>query len=139
LKAPIRYDRKVRYSDTDAQGHVFNVNYFRYFDDAITDYMEAAMGGDHAAAGYEIVLAHAECDFAASARLGEKLTTEVRVERLGRTSLTFVLTVTEGEAARPICRGKEVYVVVDPKTFAPMEVPPSLREAVARLEGWPAP
>ena len=36
------YSRRVRFSDTDCQGHVFNANYFVYFDDAVTDFLEQA-------------------------------------------------------------------------------------------------
>ena len=46
MENPVEYRRKVRYSDTDAQGIVFNGNYFTYMDDAFTDYLEAmGLGG----------------------------------------------------------------------------------------------
>lgn len=32
---------KVRYADTDAQGHVYFANYLVYFDIGTTDYMKA--------------------------------------------------------------------------------------------------
>jgi len=135
MKAPITYERKVRYSDTDEQGHVFNVNYFVYFDDAITDYMEAVMDGQtHAEVGYEIVLAHAECDFKSSAKLGEVLDTSARVERVGNTSITFALTVKERSSSRLVCSGKEVCVTMAPDLSKPIPVPESLRKAIMVLE-----
>ena len=38
---PVTYVRRVRFSDSDAQGIVFNGNYLTYFDDTITDYFDA--------------------------------------------------------------------------------------------------
>ena len=58
MATEVVYSRKIRYSDTDAQAHVFNVNYFVYFDDAITDYMDLAVGSSHKEEGYDIFLAH---------------------------------------------------------------------------------
>ena len=134
MDKPVLYLRKVRYSDTDAQGHVFNVHYFTYFDDAITDYMERALGAPGPSDECDIVLARAECDFRSSAKLGETLETRVRVAKLGRTSLTFALVVTEQSSGRLVVEGKEIYVAVDPKTMQPIPVPDSLRAAIAQME-----
>ena len=134
MQAPVVFTRKVRYSDTDAQGHVFNVHYFRYFDDAINDYMERAQGAPGPSAECEIVLAHAECDFRSSAYLGDVLDTRVRVERIGTTSLTFLLEVVELTSGRQVVEGKEIYVSVDPESMQPIPVPESLRAAIAKLE-----
>lgn len=133
------YVRKVRFSDTDTQGHVFNANYFVYFDDAITDYLDA-LGLPYAEMtrrGHDLVLARAECDFRSSGALGETLVVGVRVTRLGNTSLTFGLRVEE-ETGRLVAEGVEIYVVLDRKSRAPTPVPAYLREAVARLQGGPA-
>src|SRR5690606_25712703 len=44
---PVVYRRRVRYSDADAQKIVFNANYSVYFDDTLTDYLDAAgLGGE---------------------------------------------------------------------------------------------
>ncbi len=132
MSYPVCYTRKVRYSDTDEQGHVFNANYFVYFDDAITDYMEAALGSTGGQPGYEIVLARVECDFRQSAKLGETLDTFVKVERIGNTSMTFHLeTKRDGKV---VASGREIYVAVDAKTMKPIPVPQSLKDAIAKLE-----
>ena len=136
MATEVVYSRKIRYSDTDAQAHVFNVNYFVYFDDAITDYMDLAVGSSHKEEGYDIFLAHAECDFKSSALLHETLATRVRVEKIGNTSIVFLLTTTEEASGRLVVTGKEIYVTVDSATGKPVPVPNTLREAIARIEGW---
>jgi len=133
MNFPVIYERKVRYSDTDAQGHVFNVNYFRYFDDAITDYMDVAMGPGEPE-GYDMLLAHAEADFKSSAQLGEEMSCGVRVERIGNTSITFYLEITNKKTGALICTGKEIYVIVEKVGMPPMPVPDAIKEAIARLQ-----
>lgn len=127
---PVIYRRKVRYSDSDVQGHVFNVNYFTYFDDAITDFMEVVEGRPCGDPLYQIVLARAECDFRSAGQMGETLLTRVTVAKIGRTSITFTLAITEEKSGREVAKGVEIYVVVDPDTMRPVAVPDPLRTAL---------
>lgn len=133
---PVRYTRKVRFSDTDCQAHVFNATYFVYFDDAITDYLEA-LGIPYAEMtrrGHDLVLGRAECDFRSSGTLGEELETRVGVERVGNTSIVFGLEVVEAATGRLVAQGREVYVVLDHAAKKPVPVPEYLREAIDRLQ-----
>ncbi|GAB6061845.1 acyl-CoA thioesterase [Deferrisoma palaeochoriense] len=129
---PFVHRQKVRFRDTDCQGHVFNANYFAYFDDAVTDFLEAR-GVPYPLVterGHDLVLVRAECDFRSSAVLGEELAVEVGVERFGRTSFTFVLRATETGSGRTVAEGREVYVVLDRTTGRPCPVPEYLKGAL---------
>jgi acyl-CoA thioester hydrolase len=66
--------------------------------------------------------------------LGEILVTAVRVEKVGNTSFTFVLEITEEASGRVIAQGKETLVVVDVKTMRPVPVPEALRAAISQLD-----
>jgi YbgC/YbaW family acyl-CoA thioester hydrolase len=129
---PVIYKRKVRYSDSDVQGHVFNANYFVYFDDTITDFMAAVEGSSCGEPTHEIVLARAECDFCSPGKMGETLQTTVTVKKIGNTSITFALEIAEELSGRLIARGVEVYVVVDAATMRPIAVPDQLRSALEK-------
>lgn len=129
---PVVYTRKVRYSDTDAQGIVFNGNYAVYFDDTLTDYLEAV---GFAWGEVELVLARMEIDFRSPARLGETLVTGARVERVGRTSLTMRLVTWEEASERVVGEAVQVQVVVDGETFRPVPVPEELVAAIEALQG----
>lgn len=124
--------QKIRYSDCDPQGIVFNGNYARYWDDAITDWFEElGFGGTELGGiGVDVVTARLEIDFKNVARLGEMLLTEVTVERVGSTSLTVLLTTRSESDLQIVAEGKGVYVFVDPKDFTPVEIPSSLRQLV---------
>jgi len=134
---PFTYRRKVRFSDTDCQGVVFNANYLVYFDDALTDFLEA-IGfpcTEIARRGHDVVTRRAECDFLSGAVLSETLGTSVQVEGIGATSIAFHLRVTEEITGRLVAEGREVYVVVDHATRQPVPVPGYLRCALERFRG----
>lgn len=134
------YQRKVRFSDSDCQGHVFNANYFVYVDDAVTDHLED-LGLPYAEIvrrGHDMVLARAECDFRSPGCFGETLSVAVRTERLGNTSVTFGFVIREAGSGRTVCEGREVYVILDRQTGRPAPVPDHLRDAIAAREDQPA-
>lgn len=129
---PVTYVRKVRYSDTDAQGIVFNGNYATYFDDTLTDLFDLV--------GYpwgevEVVLGRMEIDYRSPARLGETLVTGARVDRIGNTSMTIHLLTWEETSGRPVAEGKQVQVVVSGKDFRPIPVPADLVAAIEAVQG----
>ena len=135
---PVIYRRRVRYSDADAQQIVFNANYAVYFDDTLTDFLDAAgLGIDvMPARGYEIVLRRMEMDFLGSARIGDELCVGMRFVRLGRTSLTARGRVwIEGEPERILVETLNTQVIVDAEHFRPAPVPDFVVEAIEALQG----
>ncbi|MCP3976349.1 MAG: acyl-CoA thioesterase [bacterium] len=127
---PITYERKVRYGDIDSQGIVFNGNYLTYYDDAITDlFIAAELTPDVThAAGYDVVTAHATVDFRATAGLFETLEVDVRVARIGNTSVTFSLQSRVGD--RITTEATIIYVTVDAETLKPVPVPETFAAAM---------
>lgn len=122
------YRRKVRYWDVDANGHVFNARYFVYWDDALTDFFEEAGLNFGTYGGPLWVTRRTECDFRGEAHIGDHLATTVGVEKIGNTSVTFILRTVEEGSGRLVTEGREVYVVVDPETRQPITVPDAERE-----------
>jgi len=129
----VTYHRRIRYSDIDSQGIVFNGNYLSYYDDAITDLFLAAgvTSADMHAEGFDVVTAHASIDFKATATLFEDLEIDVRVAKFGTTSFTFELESRVGD--RVTTTATIIYVTVDAKTFRPVPVPQSLKDAMQSL------
>jgi acyl-CoA thioester hydrolase len=134
---PVTYRRKVRFSDTDAQGIVFNGNYATYIDDTVTDYFDAiGLPWDEVtASGHDMVLARSEIDFRSAGRLGETLVTGARVARFGATSVLFELQTWDEKSGRVIIDARQIQVVVDHRTLRPKSVPDFLVEAVERAQG----
>jgi acyl-CoA thioester hydrolase len=127
---------RVRWADCDMQGIVFNPNYLVYADNAMTEYMRA-VGFPYPEAlapfGADIFAAGSQIDFKASARFDDMLRTGARVERFGRTSFRFRISVfRSGELLTDI---RTTYVCATPgENRATMPVPAKFIEIVERFE-----
>jgi len=123
--------QKIRYSDCDPQGIVFNGNYARYWDDALTDWFEdAGYGGlDMGGHGVDVVAARMEIDFKAPAALGDVLETTLGIERIGDTSMTVSFATRRGDGT-VVAEGREIIVFVDAESFRPVTVPEAIREGL---------
>jgi acyl-CoA thioester hydrolase len=129
--------QKIRYSDCDPQGIVFNGNYARYWDDAVTDWFEdAGYGGEGlGGSGVDVVAARIEMDFKAAARLGDVLETSIVVEDLGNTSMTLGFTTRRLSDDAVVAVGREVIVVVDETEFRPTAIPEDVRATLESFRG----
>lgn len=121
--------QKIRYSDCDPQGIVFNGNYARYWDDALTDWLEAAgFGGEELGGiGADMVTAHLEIDFQAPVRLGDTVETSVAIEHIGNTSARVAFESRRLSDATVAASGHEIVVFVDPHDYRPIPVPDEVR------------
>jgi acyl-CoA thioester hydrolase len=103
---------RVRYNECDAQGHVFNANYFTYFDIVLTELWREALGSYEAltADGLDMVVAEAGARFRAPARFDDELEIALEVERLGNTSMVSAIGISrDGET---LVEGRIVHIFV---------------------------
>lgn len=137
MSEPVVYDRKIRFSDSDAQGIVHNAAYLVYWDDAFTDYMEAigCPWKRMTAAGDDVVLARTEIDYRSSAAIGDTARTRVNVTRIGNSSITFRCQTVDAATGRTLVEGSQIQVIVDHRTFQPKPVPDYIRELISAHEG----
>ncbi|MEL7488141.1 MAG: thioesterase family protein, partial [Pseudomonadota bacterium] len=96
---------RVRWGECDAQGIVFNVNYFLYFDVGMTEWLRAL--GYDPASGIEFFTVHAEADYRAPARMDEMIDVCARCARIGRSSMTIATAIFRGAAL--LTEGQLVY------------------------------
>jgi acyl-CoA thioester hydrolase len=155
------YPLRVRYVETDAQGHVFFGHYLTYFDVGLTEYTRAIGYAypDMVASGVDMFYVEANCQYKGRAYFDDLLHVHTRIGHIGNTSFTFEFAIyrvvspsVRTDAANGqqlanvrepqsnddlIATGSIVAVAVDAKTEQPVRVPNELREAVARFEGEP--
>ena len=84
---------RVRWAECDPQSIVFNVNYFLYFDLAMTEWMRTlnmAFSGDNAV---EFMTVRAESNFRAPAVFDDRLEVGARCLRIGNTSMAMALAI----------------------------------------------
>jgi acyl-CoA thioester hydrolase len=124
--------QKIRYSDCDPQGIVFNGNYTRYWDDAMTDWFDELeeLGVSLEEASVDVVTARLEIDFKASATLRDVLETSVSPEHLGNTSMTLGMETKRASDGTQVAVGKIVCVFVDQKELRPVRMPEDFRTAL---------
>lgn len=118
-------------SDIDAQGHVNNVVYLRWMQEAATAHWDTAAPAEHKAKVSWVVTRH-EIDFKAPAFVGEQLVARTWVgEPSGATWERFIEIRRTGDD-RLLARGRSVYAALDRVTGRPRRVDAELRRP---LEG----
>lgn len=129
---------RVRWSEVDAQGIVFNPHYLQFADLGWTEYMRSA--------GYpypqglveydaDLFVVHAELDFAASAVYDDELEIAVRTVAIGRTSLQIRVGILRAE--RVLCQIGLVYVTASRSARTPVPVPEPFAQRLCALEREP--
>ena len=133
---PFVHRLRVRYHECDPQGVVFNAHYFTYVDVALTEMWREAFGsyGEVVAGGTDVVVVEAGATFRAPARFDDELDVELRVARLGTTSMQTATAIRrDGEL---LVEGRIVHVFVDAKTLVKKKIPDRVR---AGLEPYATP
>ncbi|MFN8459704.1 MAG: thioesterase family protein [Anaerolineae bacterium] len=131
------YNRlRVRFNETDLQGHVNFAQYYFYFDESLTHYFEA-IGYDHQAMhadNTDILFAESHCTYKAPAYWPEWLRVYVRVAQVSRRSFRIEFEMRAEAGDRLLTTGHIVAVTANKDTFEPHPVPERLRQAISDYE-----
>ncbi len=107
---------RVRYSETDASGIVYNANYLIWFEVARGEFFWQ-QGHDYRrdveARGFEWPVTEASLRYLAPARYGELVTARAWVEELTSRSLTIGYEVRNTESQQVLCTGSTKHLNVD--------------------------
>lgn len=130
--SPIR----VRYVETDAQGHVFFGHYYTYFDVGMMDYMRGIGFSyqDLLDQGMDLIYVDSRCRHQAPAYYDEVLNVHTRIADIGNSSLTFEFAIHKDGSDEVVATGHVVAVNVDRDSQQPIRVPDALRHAVRDYE-----
>lgn len=129
---------RVRYSEIDGQGIVFNAHYLTYADVGVVEYfrfldldiVEMAQNGV-----MDIALVNSTQNFKASAGFDDILEIGVRVSRLGNSSFTVEFEIFKPSRDEPIVLVESVYVNYNEATRSSAPLPDVFVSAVRRAEG----
>ena len=110
---------QVRFSDTDAMGHISSGSYAAFAEVGRAAFFKAMPEPREAIPWF--VLVHLGLDFVSEGRFGQDFTLSTRVVRMSSKTLTFEQIVrADGEVA---CKLEVVLVAFDAKTRKSIEVP----------------
>ena len=107
MSAPFRVSRRVDFADTDMAGIIHFSNYFRYMEFAEVAFLRSrglsvSMTWGEEKLGFPRV--STTCDFLYPIRFDDMVDIEVRVERVGRKSVTYTFDFTH--QGKPVAKGR---------------------------------
>lgn len=125
---------RVRFKDCDAAGIVFFPRYFEMLNDLVEDWFRDALDWPfehmHGADCAGVPTANLDCRFVAPSRMGDVLTRELGVARLGGSSCTLHVRFV-GPAGDLRVEFRQRLVCVDTGRMAPQPFPERVRAAMA--------
>jgi acyl-CoA thioester hydrolase len=135
MAVPFRTTRRVEFADTDMAGIVHFANFFRYMEAAEVEFLRSLglsvkMTWQGESLGFPRVAA--SCDYLRPVTFEDVLDVTVRVQRVGRKSVTYAFEFTK--AGEAVARGQVTSVCVrmhPDRSFESVELPAEVR---ARLE-----
>jgi acyl-CoA thioester hydrolase len=135
MSFPFRTRRRVEFADTDMAGIVHFSNFFRFMESAEVDLLHSLglsvrLEWEGVQLGFPRV--SAACDFLRPVTFEDVLEVLVRVDKVGRKSITYAFEFLKG--GEPVARGKVTTVccrVLPDRSLESVEIPASLRR---RLE-----
>jgi acyl-CoA thioester hydrolase len=126
----------LRFDDLDTYGHVNNVRYGTYLEEARIDYLVEVVGdGDRdflADSDDGIVIKTLEIEFEQPVRSADSVTVSVRVPRLGTTSFPFEYEIRDDGAVA--ATGETTVVTYDRAAGEPQPIPQRWRDAISEFE-----
>lgn len=125
----------VRFGDCDPAQIVFYPRYFeminRFVEDWFEDGLEASFPGLLYHKGLVAPTVHFEVDFPKPAHFGERLTFQLEVSKIGRTSCSLLINAScQGEVRVTV---QQVLVFIDQKKRTPLPIPTDIAKRMKRF------
>jgi len=123
----------IWWMDNDVYGHVNNVTYYSYFDTLISGYLIRYGGLDIHRDEIIGITPETFCQFRQSLTFPEVIDAGLAVERLGRSSVKYLVGLFRQEQAEPAAVGHFVHVFVHRESMRPAVIPDKIRRALEPL------
>jgi len=125
---PFFFPFRVRYSEVDAQGVVFNAHYLTYFDTAVTEYLRwrGYDLGKQAAGGFDFHTVKSVVEYREAIHFDDEIEVGVRLATNGRSSMTWELAIFHKKAEKVLTTGEVVWVYVDMAAHKAVRIPEEL-------------
>ena len=132
---PFRHTLTVRFDEIDRAGIAYFAQVFRYCHVAYEELIAQAVGSLEdlfRSRTWATPMVHAEADYVRPMFVGDVLTIDLQVERLGEKSVTFAYEV-RGEDGQPRARVRLIHAFVELEGFVARPVPEAFRAGLVRL------
>ena len=130
---PYHVEIATRWQDNDAYGHINNVMYYSFFDTAVNRFLIEEGGLNIHKGNIVAYVVSSQCQYITPASYPETIFVGVRVIKVGRSSVTYGLSVYAGEAKRGVAHGQFVHVFVERLSDKAVPIPVNTKEALAAI------
>jgi acyl-CoA thioester hydrolase len=134
-RADYRYFNAIttRWMDNDVFQHVNNVNYFSYFDTAVTYYEMAENVVGLMDGPTHCVVAEVACRYHSSLAFPDRVVVGLRVAHIGRSSVRYEIGVFRNDDDTAAAEGHFVHVFVERGSQRPVPILDVSREILERI------
>lgn len=122
---------RPRFNETDAFGHINNVNFFTYFEQARLDFFEELTLVNSLVDSLNesiIVTANLECHYLSQLFYGQKIQVHVRASKIGRSSFELEYAIIEQVQQAVVAIGRGTIVYINKKTNRSEELPSFIKD-----------
>lgn len=122
---------KVRFSETDALGHISNISYFIYLEEARIEFFKA-LGFDMDIAKWKVIMASAKCDFFSQGFFNQQLKVISAVSKIGNSSFSIVHRIEDANTGQLIAKGDASAVHFNFETQKSESLPDDIRSLLEK-------
>jgi acyl-CoA thioester hydrolase len=123
----------TRWMDNDVFQHVNNVNYFSFFDTAVTYYEMTEKVVDLYTGPVHCVVVEVQCRYHRSVAFPDVISVGLRVARVGGSSVRYEIGIFRNHENEAAAEGHFVHVFVGRATQRPVPVPDASRAILNRI------
>ena len=125
----------IFWGDMDALGHVNNVTYFRYMEQARVAFFETVVPRDELWKRTAMVIVHASCDFRRALVYPGDVEVRLFIEPPRRSSVKTLYEMRLAGDPHVYAEGSAVVVFIDGATQRAIAIPPAVRSKLEALPG----
>lgn len=127
------YPLSTRWMDNDMFGHINNVVYYSFFDTAVTHFLIET--GILRLKNNPIVfyVVHTSCNFITSLSYPEEIEAGIMLKKIGKTSITYGVSVFKKGAISAAAYGEFIHVLVDRNSNKATLIPEDIRQKIKSL------
>ena len=128
----------VRFSDTDAMGHVNNARFFSYMEEGRVAYFTQLLPDvdpKDSERSFPFILADIQCSFKSPLFCGGTVVVTLGVTEIRTSSFVMEYELTEKKSGRTVATGKSVQVMYDYQTEKTYPMPDHIRRLIENIEG----
>ncbi len=133
---PVVIEQSVTWGDMDANGHVNNVEYFRYMENARVEYYRRIGKFEfERQTGITLVLKSTTCNYVAPLAYPDRITVGARVKEISARQMIMTYVVMDRERNTIAALGEAAIVALNMKDKTKVPVPEAFKRRIRDLQG----